>query len=71
MDQYLEHITREGERWDQIAARYYGNALAYEGIIAANPAVPIVTNLPGGLTILVPIIEENATPLQDLPPWLI
>lgn len=31
---YLEHVTTDGERWDNLAWRYYGDALAYERIIA-------------------------------------
>nr|MBW4056874.1 hypothetical protein [Pseudomonadota bacterium] len=34
---YIEYITSEGDRWDTIAWRYYGDPLAYEGIILANP----------------------------------
>ena len=26
---YLEHITTDGERWDNLAWHYYGDALAY------------------------------------------
>jgi nucleoid-associated protein YgaU len=66
---YLTHITTEGERWDQIAARYYGNALLYEPIIAANPRVPISPTLAGGQTIAIPIIER-ADLYEDIPPWL-
>ena len=33
---YLTHITTEGERWDQLATRYYGDPLQYERIVAAN-----------------------------------
>ncbi|MBJ3537853.1 tail protein X, partial [Salmonella enterica subsp. enterica serovar Derby] len=39
---YLEHVTTDGERWDNLAWRYYGAALAYERIIAANPHVAIL-----------------------------
>ena len=43
---YLTHITTEGERWDQLATRYYGDPLQYERIVAANPHVPLATTLP-------------------------
>lgn len=66
---YLTHITTEGERWDQIAMRYYGDALLYETIILANPTVPLHLVLPSGLTLTIPLIKAKPT-LAALPPWL-
>lgn len=37
---FLEHVTRDGERWDSLAWQYYGDPLGYPRIIAANPHVP-------------------------------
>ena len=65
---YLTHITTEGERWDQLAWKYYGNALEYERIVAANPQVPITATLQGGLRLSIPVIEETQI-VEDLPPW--
>lgn len=69
----LEHITTEGERWDTLAWRYYGNPFAYSRIIEANPAVDISTRLPSGLVLLIPIIAEDESIAilanEDLPPW--
>lgn len=67
MTEYVEHITVDGERWDQIAHRYYGDVFAYGPIIAANPHVPIRPVLPGGIRLLIPV--RNAPALADLPPW--
>lgn len=67
---YLQHITSEGERWDSIAYRYYGDALAYEGIIAANPALPITAHLSAGQVLLIPVIAPADTVTEDIPPWL-
>lgn len=66
---YLTHITTEGERWDQLATRYYGDPLAYEGIVEANPHVPLATTLPGGLTLSIPVLEQGDLS-EELPPWL-
>lgn len=66
---YLNHITTEGERWDLLAYRYYGNALLYERIVAANPHVPLTPTLPSGLTLSIPLIEQQDLS-EDLPPWL-
>lgn len=68
-DQYLLHVTREGERWDQLAFRYYGSAHRYEPITRANPNVPLSPTLPAGLTLRIPLLD--APPVtEDLPPWM-
>ena len=66
---YLEHVTTEGERWDNLAWRYYADALAYERIIAANPHVAIIPVLPSGVRLIIPVISASQTTSQ-LPPCL-
>lgn len=66
---FLIHITTEGERWDQLANRYYGNPLQYEPIVAANPDVSLSPILPSGLSLAIPLIEQEDLS-QELPPWL-
>jgi phage tail protein X len=68
---YREIVTREGERWDTLAWRYYGDPFRYEPIIAANPQVPILPILPSGLVLQVPVLERAAAVVDDstLPPW--
>ncbi len=65
---YLTHITKEGERWDQLAWKYYGDPMGYERIAVANPHVPLAPTLPGAVRMLIPVIEEAQTVLE-LPPW--
>ncbi len=65
----ITHVTREGERWDQLAWRYYGDAHRYFPIVHANPHVPITAALPAGLILAIPILEPVAT-AEDLPPWM-
>lgn len=67
---YLTHITTEGERWDSLAWRYYGDAHRYLPIIQANPQVPITAALPAGLTLSIPVLEQAASTSEDLPPWM-
>lgn len=67
---FLIHITSEGERWDQLANKYYGDPFAYERIIAENPHVPITECLPSGVRLLIPVIQEPETMSEDLPPWM-
>lgn len=66
---FLIHITTEGERWDQLANRYYGNPLQYAPIVAANPDVSLSPTLPSGLSLAIPLIEQQDLS-QELPPWL-
>ncbi|MEZ1436980.1 hypothetical protein CMV24_14960 [Pseudomonas plecoglossicida] len=66
---FIPHITTEGERWDQLAWRYYGDAHRYQPIVEANPHVPLDAALPAGLTLAIPMLDaETAT--EDLPPWM-
>ncbi|NTU68923.1 MAG: hypothetical protein HGB02_08600 [Chlorobiaceae bacterium] len=66
----IEHITKDGDRWDLLAWEYYGDAMAYEAIIAANPAIAIDPVLPSGLKVLIPVIEAAETDTTEgLPPW--
>lgn len=68
---YLPHIVTEGQRWDSLAWQYYGDAYAYERLVAANPGIPLAPILPTGVTVLVPIVQapEVLTNSEDLPPW--
>lgn len=69
MAQFIEVLTIEGDRWDLIAFRCYGDALAIEPIIRANPDVPIRPVLPAGLIIYVPVRDAQPTSDASLPPW--
>jgi nucleoid-associated protein YgaU len=69
---YLEHITQDGERWDQLSQEYYTTPFEYERIIAANPRVLITPQLPGGLMLRIPLLDSQAPtviPSEELPPW--
>ena len=67
----LQYTTREGDRWELIAHRYYGNALLIDGLIAANPHLPIAEAFGAGLTVLVPVLTAKPQTTQaDMPPWL-
>ena len=69
-DEYLEHVATEGERWDTLAHRYYGDPFAYERLIDANPHVPIRPFIAAGTLLAIPLIEPTtAAASEDLPPW--
>ena len=73
VNKYYEHVTIQGERWDQLAYRYYGSALAYAVIVRANPYVPITPLLPAGTVLRIPIPEDGEEFRQlnsgGQPPW--
>jgi len=67
---YTKYITKDGDRWDEIAYRYLGDAMNITPIIDANPFVPIRPEIDGGIELYIPIFDPQ--PLQDfnnLPPW--
>lgn len=69
----ITHVTADGDRWDLLAWRYYGEATGYERIVAANPGVALSPVLPSGLTLNIPVLEEPPATLATaggLPPWL-
>jgi phage tail protein X len=66
---YVEHITRDGDRWDLLAWQYYGDPFGYERIIMANPSVPIRPFIVSGIKLRIPIIEDTSVLSQNLPPW--
>lgn len=69
--EYIEHLAVEGDRWDRLSYRYYGDPFAYEGIIVANPHVPIAPYIAAGTRLAIPLIEPDAgtASTEELPPW--
>lgn len=69
MTEFYSYITKDGDRWDLIAYKYYKNPAMYEEIIKANPNVPIEPILTAGINLKIPVLEESTTIKFDLPPW--
>lgn len=69
MTEYYSYITRDNDRWDLIAYRFYNNATNYEPIIKANPKVPITPVLKSGIKLRIPVLNESETIKFELPPW--
>jgi len=70
--QYTTYTTIEGERWDSIAYKAYGDPMRLLEIAEANPGVALVDRLPGGLKLLIPVDEAAEAESIDqelLPPW--
>lgn len=66
---YIIHITKQGERWDTLAFKYYGDAARFLPIIEANKALPVSESFPGGLRVFIPVLEAETTSTDRLPPW--
>ena len=67
---YDVYVTVEGDRWDLIAWRAYGDPHHYEPIIRANPEIGPVPLLPGGQRLRIPVVETPTQVLDHgLPPW--
>ena len=65
---YRYHVTKDGERWDQLAYRYYGDSYLYPQIIAANPHIAITATFKAGLILVIPLIEKQPASVGN-PPW--
>ncbi|MDA8449843.1 tail protein X [Acidovorax sp. GBBC 3332] len=69
--EYIEHITADGDRWDTIAYRYYGDASLISPLAEANDHLQLLPVLPAGLPVRVPLVgETEVMDAQELPPWM-
>lgn len=69
MADFTKYISREGDRWDLISYRAYGNVNLMNLIIAANPTVPIYDVMPSGITLKIPTQAAPQVSANLLPPW--
>lgn len=66
---YIEHITQDGDRWDLIAAKYYGDSAKTGPIAAANLHVPLNPILSAGIVLRIPVLQVAEIDTNLLPPW--
>lgn len=61
--------TSQGDSWDGLAYRLWGEERLFDQLMRANPAHLDVVVFPAGVVLLVPDVE---TPTQtlELPPWM-
>jgi phage tail protein X len=65
-----EYITVKGDRWDSIAYKAYGDSTMFHLIADANPNIPLQDTFEGGVRLIVPIMEQEASNIIELlPPW--
>ena len=64
----MEYMTKERDRWDLLALKFYGDPYAYEVLIRENPQHAHLKTLPAGIKLKVPylIVEEGE---EVRPPW--
>lgn len=72
---YLQHSTIDGDRWDLLAYQYYGDASKQSVLLDANRSLfldpisvpPLI--LKSGITLIVPVLDEEEVDDSTLPPW--
>ena len=71
MDNFVEYVTKQGDRWDTIAFKAYGDSSLINGIIEANTSIVISPILEAGTRVIVPILESGEIQIDSelLPPW--
>jgi len=71
MTNFVEYVTKQGDRWDIIAFNAYGDATLINGIIEANPSIVISPIIEQGTRVIIPILEQGEIQIDSelLPPW--
>ena len=73
--EYFEHVTQIGDRWDLIAFDYYGDAKLIKPLLMANPDIvgdpetPAPLIFEKGVRIRVPVLAQDEIAAGQLPPW--
>lgn len=69
MDDYMEYETIEGDTWDSIAFQFYTEEKMASAILQANTQYADVLIFDAGVTLKIPVIEEDAETPGTAPPW--
>jgi hypothetical protein len=71
MADVTQYITKEAQRWDNVAHAAYGKGSLFQDIIEANPGIPVTAILPTGTVLNIPVKEDGivTTDKEKLPPW--
>jgi len=67
--QYITHISADGDRWDLLSWKYYGDPTLFGPIVMANPGIPIEPVLVAGLAVSIPLLLKKDMVAVNLPPW--
>ncbi|MDD7602307.1 MAG: tail protein X [Firmicutes bacterium] len=63
----MTYTTKDGDMWDMIAKKVYGNELLADRLLQANRGLAGVFKFDAGEVIIVPEIEDGEA--AGLPPW--
>lgn len=63
----MAYTTIQGDTWDYIAYKVYGNELYADRLMAANPKLLDIFVFSPGTSINIPEIDEEEE--NELPPW--
>lgn len=64
------YTTQQGDTWDVIAKRFYGDEHYFDVLIRANIAHRKIVIFPYGIKLLIPEIDTASTAYEEnLPPW--
>lgn len=71
MANIVEYIVKDGDRWDTIAYKAYGDTSLVNVIIEANTSAVISPVLTAGMRLVIPILETGEVEIDSelLPPW--
>ena len=59
MTEFYSYVTKDNDRWDLIAYKFYNDSTKYEIIIKVNPDIPITPVLESGIKLKIPVLEEK------------
>ena len=63
----IKYTTVQGDTFDMLSYRAYGNEFKAHNIIQANPEHSNILVFPPGIELTIPIISKEAA--ATLPPW--
>lgn len=64
----MTYTTVQGDMWDLISYKVYGDVRFTDVLIAANPRYNKILVFSAGIVLDVPEVEESVTS-DSLPPW--
>lgn len=69
---FIEYVTKDGDRLDTIANKCFGNPFLWKPIIEANPSLPLQDVYLAGTRLAIPVQKvesDSSVNLLKLPPW--
>lgn len=64
-----DYSTIQGDAWDLISRKVYGDEYLVNLLLDANPQYKTVIVFSGGIKLVVPDAPERALVSNNLPPW--